>query len=269
VAAARAREEERAHAAAEAVAAVERARDEERRRLSVEAAAAAERAREEERARLAVEAAAAAERARLEIEALEKEARLATKRARDAERAMEEERRRLQADVILVADRARENERARLEAEQRQREEAAAAEKRAAGERRRERRRRPAEPGVLDSPSPIASQPLVVPDQFAEFREEYDHVVPEVFRHMPVDAWTRTESWRKKDDAVTAQEQERDEFRELMAALTLSPQVAGVSYPRGCRIRRVRVTGPKPDPRGEQTLIVSRRALEEARSAAR
>ena len=83
---------------------------------------------------------------------------------------------------------------------------------------------------------------------------------------MPLDAWTRTESWRKKDDVVTAQEQERDELRELMAALTLSPQVAGVSYPRGCRIRRVRVTGAKPDPRGDQTVIVSRRALEEARS---
>ena len=68
---------------------------------------------------------------------------------------------------------------------------------------------------------------------------------------------------------ATAQEQERDELRELMAALTLSPQVAGVTYPRGCRIRRVRVTGAKPDPRADQTVILSRRALEEARNETR
>ena len=249
--------------------AAERARDEERRRLSAEAAAATERAREEERARLAIAAAAAAERARLDIVALEREARLATERARDAERAMEEERRRLQADVILVADRARENERARLEAERRLREERAAAEPLAAVERRRDRGRRGAEAPAFDPPATIAVQPLVVPDQFAEFREEYDQVVPEVFRHMPLDTWTRTENWRNSDEVATAQEQERDELRELMAALTLSPQVAGVTYPRGCRIRRVRVTGAKPDPRADQTVILSRRALEEARNATR
>jgi len=166
-----------------------------------------------------------------------------------------------------VADRARESERARLEAERREREDAAAAEKRAASERRRERRRRSPEPEVFDEPSPFTARPLVQSDQFAEFREEYDHVVPEVFRHMPLEAWARNESWRRTEEATETPEQERDELRELMAALTLSPQVAGVTYPRGCRIRRVRVTGTRPDARSDQTVILSRRALEEARSA--
>ena len=62
---------------------------------------------------------------------------------------------------------------------------------------------------------------------------------------------------------------DEDELRELMAALTLSPQVAGVTYPRGCRIRRVRVAGAKPEPRADQTVILSRRALEEARNETR
>jgi hypothetical protein len=97
-------------------------------------------------------------------------------------------------------------------------------------------------------------------------------VVPEVFRLMPLDGWARTESWRRGDDERDApeQERERDELRELMASLSLTPQVAGVSYARGCRIRRVRVTGGKPPlPRSEQTVILSRRALDEARTASR
>ena len=99
--------------------------------------------------------------------------------------------------------------------------------------------------------------------------ERFGDALRFVFRHMPLDTWTRTENWRNRDEVATAQEQERDELRELMAALTLSPQVAGVTYPRGCRIRRVRVAGAKPEPRADQTVILSRRALEEARNATR
>ena len=84
---------------------------------------------------------------------------------------------------------------------------------------------------------------------------------------MPLDTWTRTENWRNRDEVATAQEQERDELRELMAALTLSPQVAGVTYPRGCRIRRVRVTGANRTPRRPDGH--PRRALEEARNETR
>ena len=54
----------------------------------------------------------------------------------------------------------------------------------------------------------------------------------------------------------------------LMAGLALSPQVAGVAYGRGCRIRRVRVPGHKPGS-SDQTVIVSRRTLEQVRAAYR
>jgi hypothetical protein len=60
-----------------------------------------------------------------------------------------------------------------------------------------------------------------------------------------------------------------------MAGFRLPPQVAGVAYARGCRIRRVRVpsgsTGPRSmgQDRTQPTVIVSRRALDEARTAYR
>ena len=53
-----------------------------------------------------------------------------------------------------------------------------------------------------------------------------------------------------------------------MAGWTLPPHVAGVTYARGCRIRRVRVPaieGARRE-RGAKPLIVSKRALDEARS---
>jgi hypothetical protein len=58
-----------------------------------------------------------------------------------------------------------------------------------------------------------------------------------------------------------------------MAHLTIPPQVAGITYPRGCRIRRVRVRDveqPAAARGGNQKpLIVSRRALKHARTAKR
>jgi hypothetical protein len=251
----------------QAAAAAERARAEEQRRVETQVAAAAERAREEERERLAADAAAAAARARVEIQALETEARLATARLHEAERAIEEERHRLQADALIAADRAREEERARLEAEQRAREDQVASGKRAAGQRRRDRRRRGPDTTDADAPAP-PPEPLVVSDQFAEFREDYDHVVPEVFRLMPLSAWARTESWRTVTESSETPERACDDLSELMAGFALSPHVAGVAYGRGCRIRRVRVPGNKPGG-SDQTIIVSRRALEEVRAAHR
>ena len=59
-----------------------------------------------------------------------------------------------------------------------------------------------------------------------------------------------------------------DEIRELMAGLSVPPQVAGVTYGRGCRIRRVRVpasTAPRVQG-GARPLILSKRALNQARA---
>ncbi len=143
-----------------------------------------------------------------------------------------------------------------------------AREKREAGQRRRALRRQGGDSAMADTPAP-PPEPLVVSDGFAEFREEYDHVVPPLFRHMPLAGWARTESWKKA--AEPAEQRERDEVREWMASLALPPNVAGVTYARGCRIRRVRVPGSGATGKrgGQQTVIVSRRALEEVRSATR
>jgi hypothetical protein len=61
-----------------------------------------------------------------------------------------------------------------------------------------------------------------------------------------------------------------DELRSLIATLAVPAHVAGVSYGRGCRIRRVRVPGGKERRVGETPgpVILSRRALEEQRSEA-
>ena len=245
--------------------------DEEQRRRDAELAA--ERVRAEERRRVESELAAAAER--LKQEELRREAAELA-----AERVREEERRRVEAEIakerqrtaeaLEAARRAREDERARLEGERREREEAIAQEKREAGQRRRALRRQSGDTALADAPEP-PPQPLVVSDDFAEFREEYDHVVPLLFRHMPLAGWARTESWHARRQTEAPEERERDEVREWMASLALPPHVAGVTYARGCRIRRVRVPGGKNvDKRGaHQTVILSRRALEEARAVTR
>ena len=96
-------------------------------------------------------------------------------------------------------------------------------------------------------------------------------MVPPLFRHMPLAGWARTEAWHAKRQTEAPEERERDELREWMAGLALPPHVAGVAYARGCRIRRVRVPGSKGTAQrgGHQTVIVSRRALEEARTVQR
>jgi hypothetical protein len=63
-------------------------------------------------------------------------------------------------------------------------------------------------------------------------------------------------------------QQQPDDLRELMNGWKLPPHISGVALPRGCRIRRVRVPAAPgvQKERGARPLIVSRRALDEARS---
>jgi hypothetical protein len=175
------------------------------------------------------------------------------------------ERRRIEQEAAAEREQRAAAERERVAAAERARE-AAEAEKREAvareraAQRKRNRRTNGASSTHAGGPS------LVVSDQFAEFREEYDHVGPGVFRLMPLAAWARTE--HPGAGTPEAEAQPPDDLRELMSRLTLPQQVAGVTYASGCRIRRVRVPaieGAKKE-RGARPVIVSRRALNEARS---
>jgi hypothetical protein len=82
---------------------------------------------------------------------------------------------------------------------------------------------------------------------------------------MPLSAWARLEPSRTAPSASKA----TDDLRDLFAGLSLPPQIAAITYPRGCRIRRVRVRALEGVvlPAGDRRpLIVSRRALEESRA---
>lgn len=244
--------------------AAERARDQERQRFQAEIAAAEARAREAEGARLAVETAAAAARAR-------EADRAAAERTRTEERDREEERREREARAMAEVHRAREEERRRLEVElaaERQRTADAIA---AGGHAREAASSSLPSSASTDEPGETALgvEPLVAADPFAQFREEYDHVGPAVLRHLPLTAWARTE--RPQPVAGAPGRAERDMVRELLEGLALPAHVAEVTYARGCRIRRVRVPAvPAEPPAGNrQPVILSRRALDEARSPMR
>lgn len=79
----------------------------------------------------------------------------------------------------------------------------------------------------------------------------------------PLARWARAEAGRKpKSEGVTA-----DDVRALIASLAVPVAVASVTYPKGCRIRRVRVP-PAPDGEGGESVgavILSRRALADER----
>jgi hypothetical protein len=78
-------------------------------------------------------------------------------------------------------------------------------------------------------------------------------------RLIPVSVWARTEKNGANGDAVVP-----DDLQRLIDGFRIPPTVAAVSYPRGCRIRRVRVRAQKaPAASGEKRrpVIVSRRAL--------
>ena len=103
-------------------------------------------------------------------------------------------------------------------------------------------------------------------DRFAEFRADHDEPTG-VLRLMPLAVWARPER-----SARTATSQSpRTTLQGLIAGLRMPPTVAAVTYPRGCRIRRVRVRAPKPTAAsGEKRrpVIVSRRALRGSRDDA-
>src|SRR6185295_9200755 len=103
-------------------------------------------------------------------------------------------------------------------------------------------------------------------DPFADFREDAETATASVLSLMPLSGWARREepAVKRNGDTVEA----GGELSDLFAALSLPPHVAGVTYGRGCRIRRVRVpasAGPghagTPHP-----VIVSKRALDELRA---
>ena len=204
---------------------------------------------------------AAERRAREEDERARNEAERARQEAEAAERAN----RAAEAAALQKAENERRERIQIAEATARQRREAKARKAAAA------RRKRPVEavpapppapaPAVVAEP-PVAS-PASAPDQFAAFREGNDDASG-VLRLMPLAPWARSEvrPTRESQTAVP-----RNNLEELIARLSIPPQIAVIAYPRGCRIRRVRVRAPAaPQPlRSAQPVIVSARALREAR----
>jgi hypothetical protein len=84
--------------------------------------------------------------------------------------------------------------------------------------------------------------------------------------------WARAEIEQhpKRGAAIDAAPERsvNDELRDLMSRLAVPSNIVGVTYARGCRIRRVRVPPGKPKlPRNAKTVILSRRALDEARTS--
>jgi hypothetical protein len=81
---------------------------------------------------------------------------------------------------------------------------------------------------------------------------------------MPLAIWARREESKKP----ASSEVSVDDLRDMIAGLALPPHVAGVSYGRGCRIRRVRVpaAAAAPRTRGARPVILSKRALDELRA---
>jgi hypothetical protein len=84
---------------------------------------------------------------------------------------------------------------------------------------------------------------------------------------MPLNLWARFESTKKA--AADATPESHSDLQDLIAGLSVPTQVAVISYPRGCRIRRVRVRAARTPAREgkRQAVIVSRRALEASRAA--
>ncbi len=258
---------ERKRKEAEARAARERKEREEAERKHKEAAAKAARERQEreEAERRRLEALAKAERERREREEAERRRLEAEARAERERREREEaERRRLEAEA--AAERA---ERERIEAEAAERERIAAAERAArekaeaeAAARARQARKRVAAAvkqfGGPPAPPALSSAPEG-DDHYAEFRDGYDESRSGVLRLAPLAMWARAER-----PAAPTEGPSRDDFQEIMSRLAMPPQVAGVHYPRGCRIRRVRVPASGAAPKKyAKPLIVSRKALDE------
>jgi CheY-like chemotaxis protein len=92
-----------------------------------------------------------------------------------------------------------------------------------------------------------------------------------LLRLTPLAMWARTEATAVTPPRVEPPEPQTaaEELRHLMAHLGVPPHVAGVSYGRGCRIRRVRVPGGKERRRADAPgpVILSKRALDRQREA--
>ena len=92
-----------------------------------------------------------------------------------------------------------------------------------------------------------------------------------LLRLTPLAMWARTEATAVTPPRVEPPEPQTaaEELRHLIAHLGVPPHVAGVSYGRGCRIRRVRVPGGKERRRADAPgpVILSKRALDRQREA--
>jgi len=258
------REDERKRLEAEAAA----KREDERKRLEAEAAAK----REDERKRLEAEAAAKREDERKRLEAVAAAKREDERKRLEAVAAAkrEDERKRLEA----VAAALREIERLRIEAEaaaeltrieaaaaaqvEREQREAAAKQQQQLEAEAAERRdqERVAREQLERAAADRAAEPD--PDAFADFRED----IPSILSLMPLAHWAK----REESNPPAPAARDADDLRELIEGLALPPHVAGVSYARGCRIRRVRVAASGAPPRAKGPVIVSRRALDELRA---
>ena len=111
--------------------------------------------------------------------------------------------------------------------------------------------------------SPAAS---ATPDTYAEFREDHDGPRG-LLSLMPLAPWARSETTTKA--AVEASAESYNDLQDLIAGLSVPPQVAAITYPRGCRLRRVRVRAAQTSTADgtRQPVIVSRRALRATRAA--
>ena len=86
-----------------------------------------------------------------------------------------------------------------------------------------------------------------------------------VFRLMPIGDWARKDQKRGEPVAPV----EGEEAVAILSKLPLPVPVAAMAYPRGCRIRRVRVPAAAdetPAP-AKGPVIVSRRALQDLRTS--
>src|SRR5262249_53280841 len=155
-------------------------------------------------------------------------------------------------------------ERRRLREEEAERERLRQLEDEAAAEEERQRvaadvAEREAEMAELRAAAP----PNV--DPFAEFPADAGDIGRRVLKLMPLAVWARRDEPKKQAAAAT----DACDLRELIAGLALPPNVAGVEYGRGCRIRRVRVpasTGPA-NGGSRHPVILSKRALDEVRAS--
>lgn len=266
-----AEEEERRHAGAQAAEA-ERLRAE-----AAEAEAEAERARTQAAAE---KAKAEAERERLEVEAKAKRERLRVLAEAEAKaKAEADAKARLEVEAAAKAER----ERLRLhsEAEMKARADAAAKAKAEADAKLRmeaeaaaraevERSRVAAEAAAIAKAEAEAQAAFeaelatkVPEDAFADFREENDGERG-IFRLMPLAMWAR----RELPPQPAPEPVSNGELHDLLAHFALPPHVAGVTYARGCRIRRVRVPALSAPSRTHAThpVILSKRALDEMRA---